>query len=124
MARKRTRQPDFTARIEQLEDRRVMSADAVGGLFAGVEHHDWLDAPPLVQTIVTPADPPPVDQHLLADPDFWIDPGNSAALDGYFQEVEQALAEAHQQTGLLHVRNNYGFTGRGQTVAVIDSGIA
>jgi hypothetical protein len=34
------------------------------------------------------------------------------------------LASAHGSTGLTAARNDYGFNGRGQTVAVIDSGIA
>jgi subtilisin family serine protease len=39
-------------------------------------------------------------------------------------DIEQMLASAHGQTGLTQVRNNYGFIGTGQTVAIIDSGIA
>jgi subtilisin family serine protease len=35
-----------------------------------------------------------------------------------------SLATAHVQTGLSAARNSYGLTGRGQTVAVIDTGIA
>jgi subtilisin family serine protease len=102
----------FSAQIEQLEDRRVMSADPVGGLGGLIDHHDVEE-----QT-------PPLDQYLLGEPDFWIDPGDAIAPDGNFQEIEQALTEAHNQTGWFNVRNNYGFTGRGQTVAVIDSGVA
>lgn len=41
-----------------------------------------------------------------------------------FREVAPTLNDAHDQTGLTSVRNSYGFTGRGQTVAVIDTGIA
>jgi hypothetical protein len=112
MERQGFRTPEFSARIEQLEDRRVMSADPLGGLGGSIDHHDLEEQAP------------PLDQHLLGDPDFWINPDDAAALDGYFQEIEQALTEAHNQTGWFNVRNNYGFTGRGQTVAVIDSGIA
>ncbi|MAR08938.1 MAG: hypothetical protein CL681_03055 [Blastopirellula sp.] len=36
----------------------------------------------------------------------------------------QTLAAAHDQTGASFVQNQFGFTGHGQTVAVIDSGIA
>jgi subtilisin family serine protease len=36
----------------------------------------------------------------------------------------QSLANAHIQTGLAAARTAYGLTGRGQTVAVIDTGIA
>ena len=41
-----------------------------------------------------------------------------------FQEVAPMLNDAHDQTGLTTVRNNYGLIGTGQTVAVIDTGIA
>ena len=39
-------------------------------------------------------------------------------------EVFPTLASAHHLSGLLRARNDYGFSGLGQTVAVIDSGIA
>jgi subtilisin family serine protease len=38
-------------------------------------------------------------------------------------EVFPTLTDAHQLTGWNTARNDYGFDGRGQTVAVIDSGI-
>ena len=123
MVRKRTRTPDFSAHIERLEDRQVMSADPLGGLLGDV-NHQIVDDEPVEQTVVAPVDPPPIDQQLLADPDFWIDPGDAAALESIFDQVEQTLTEAHNQTGWFNVRNDYGFTGHGQTVAVIDSGIA
>jgi subtilisin family serine protease len=41
-----------------------------------------------------------------------------------FQEVAPMLNDAHDQTGLTTVRNDYGLIGTGQTVAVIDTGIA
>ena len=45
-------------------------------------------------------------------------------LEEHLWEIDQALANAHNQTGLTTVRSDFGFTGIGQTVAVIDSGIA
>ena len=99
----------FAAHFEQLEDRRVMSADPL------IEHQ-YVDEPPaLEQTVQTGA---------LGDPDFWIDAEDAATFDDYFDQVEQALVQAHNLTGWYNVQSNYGFTGRGQTVAVIDSGIA
>jgi len=41
-----------------------------------------------------------------------------------FEQVQTYLAQAHQQTGLNYVVNEYELAGAGQTVAVIDSGIA
>ncbi len=38
--------------------------------------------------------------------------------------IEQHLSEAHSQTGWNQVHSQFGLTGKGQTVAVIDSGIA
>lgn len=39
-------------------------------------------------------------------------------------ELDQHLSEAHSQTGWNNVQSQYGLHGSGQTVAVIDSGIA
>jgi len=39
-------------------------------------------------------------------------------------EIHTTLNDAHELTGLSEVRAEYGFTGAGQTVVVIDSGIA
>ena len=90
-----------------------MSADPLGGPLGGsIEHHAIVDAPPAL------------DHHTESSPDFWIDSSNQSALDDHLRQIDQALAEAHGQTGLLNARANYGFTGVGQTVAVIDSGIA
>ncbi|MBA4104690.1 MAG: hypothetical protein C0485_02950 [Pirellula sp.] len=109
MARKDLRNRDFIAHVELLEDRRVMSADPL------IEHHS-VDEPPALEQTVQAGE--------LGDPDFWIDAEDATTFDDYFQEVEQALVQAHTLTGWYNVQSNYGFTGRGQTVAVIDSGIA
>jgi subtilisin family serine protease len=111
MVRQRKDKPRFAGWIEKLEDRRVMSADPP------------LDALPPVD-LTTTLTPPPVDQHVLDQPDFWIDTSLQTGLDGYFQQVDQMLNEAHNLTGWWNVQQNYGFTGRGQTVAVIDTGVA
>src|SRR4051794_31404180 len=39
-------------------------------------------------------------------------------------DLDQLLTNADSLTGLSEVRNNYDFIGAGQTVAIIDSGIA
>ena len=109
MARKDPRTRAFTAHVEHLEDRRVMSADPV------LELHD-VDEPPALEQTVQAGE--------LGEPDFWIDSNDAHTFDDYFQQVEQALVQAHNLTGWYNVQANYGFTGRGQTVAVIDSGIA
>ena len=55
---------------------------------------------------------------LLTNPAFAqpLDPNISPA-------IEQHLSEAHSQTGWNQVHSQFGLTGKGQTVAVIDSGI-
>jgi subtilisin family serine protease len=128
MGGRRALQRRFTAHIESLEDRRYMTADPLADLLGGaITHHSVDDlAPPLEQTAsISPVDDlPALDQHVLGEPDFWADEDFDISLDEYFGRVEQQLASAHNLTGWYNVRSNYGFTGAGQTVAVIDSGIA
>lgn len=101
-----------TRTIEQLEDRQMFSADPIGGMLGGsIEQHALDTAPSLVH-------------HASPDADFWIDSWSERDLDVLAGDLEQTLASAHNSTGLTGVRNDYGFTGAGQTVAVIDSGIA
>jgi subtilisin family serine protease len=101
-----------THSIECLEDRRVMSADPLAPLLGGaVEQHVLGEPPALVQ-------------HAATEPDFWIDPGANLDAGSAAGNLDQLLANADSLTGLSQVRNNYGFTGAGQTVAIIDSGIA
>jgi len=67
--------------------------------------------------------------------DFWFDDyyfGAGPAAGALEQPAEvpslgnlqPALLDAHQLTGLTQARAEYGLTGRGQTVAVIDTGVA
>lgn len=89
-----------------------MSADPIGELLGGsIQHHSLEDAPSLVH-------------HASPDADFWIDSWLERDVDTLVGDVQQTLASAHGSTGLSAVRNDYGFIGSGQTVAVIDSGIA
>ena len=44
--------------------------------------------------------------------------------DQRFDEVQPALADAHDLTGLSEALREYGLTGKGQTVVVIDTGVA
>jgi len=89
-----------------------MSADAVAPLFGAlVEQHDLVDAAPLVQ-------------HALPQPDFWLEPISARDFEPLAGEIDPMLANGDSWTGLSQVIANYGFTGAGQTVAVIDSGIA
>lgn len=111
-AKKAHRPKSRTRSIECLEDRRVMSADPFAQLLGGAVQQHSVDEPPAVV------------QHDVTAPDFWIDPAAERALDSLAGEIDQMLANADGLTGLSQVRNNYGFIGTGQTVAIIDSGIA
>lgn len=130
MGRTDKNRPRFSAHIEQLEIRQVMSADPLLG--GSIEHHLLVEPPQVEQTAVASSELPPLDQHtlpplssgLMGEPDFWIDPEDATGFADDLREIEQALTEAHNQTGWFNVQSNYGFTGIGQTVAVIDSGIA
>jgi subtilisin family serine protease len=108
--RKRIRNFDWKGRVETLEDRRVMSADSLLG--GSIEHH------------ALSTDAPQVEHQLVSEPDFWLNPDDIINLEDQLDRIEQTLSSAHNTTGLNSVVANYGLTGVGQTVAVIDSGIA
>ncbi len=90
-----------TRTIERLEDRQMMSADPISNFLGGA-----------------------FEQHVLPNADFWIDTALERDVGALVGDLQQTLASAHNSTGLTSVRNDYGFIGAGQTVAVIDSGIA
>ncbi|TWT40830.1 Subtilisin DY [Botrimarina hoheduenensis] len=64
---------------------------------------------------------PAVNPH--GDADFWFTADTQLDTD-LDHRIEQTLAEANNLTGQTQVVSKYGFTGVGQTVAVIDTGIA
>ena len=143
-----------SSKCETLEDRIVMSADPLGSPTlslhgAIVEDDPALVAPPLT-THGGAADAdlllgaPPLGHHSIGggllgnspveveaayDPnaDFWtsldVDLGLDVT-DELGERIEQTLANANSQTGQDQVVSKYGFDGTGQTIAVIDSGIA
>jgi subtilisin family serine protease len=89
-----------------------------------VEQHT-ADVGPLIEQHGGSIDEPPqLVHHAGPDPDFWVDLGAERDVASLLGDIEKTLAQAHGLTGLTQVRNNYGFIGSGQTVAVIDSGIA
>jgi len=89
----------------------MMSAEPLGGFGGSIEHH-------LVD------EPPALVHHDVRDGDFWLEVSAERDLDALLGDIGQTLASANNSTGLTQVRNEYGFIGTGQTVAVIDSGIA
>jgi len=122
--------------IESLEDRLVMSANALGDLLAGQVQHHLVANESLANSSVPPlslhqsiephqtSENQQLQHHLERDADFWITPGSDIGLEQSLQDIELTLASAHNQTGLTQVQTAYGFRGHNQTVAIIDSGIA
>lgn len=113
--RPRNRRMGRIRTIESLEVRHMMAGDA----------WEWLDST-LVDYAATieSTQPPSVVHYLYPDADFWIDAWYDRDLNVLLGELTQTLASAHGVTGLSQVRSDYGFIGTGQTVAIIDSGIA
>jgi len=56
--------------------------------------------------------------------DFWLDDSTVGLPQAQIGNVETSLADVHDAYGVSYVRNTFGFDGNGQTVAVIDSGVA
>ncbi|QEG36182.1 S8 family serine peptidase [Bythopirellula goksoeyrii] len=122
MRKSQKKQFDWKGGFEILEDRRVMSADPLSGFLEnGIVHHSF-DESMVHHDFAEEA--MPIEHHLASEPDFWIDPSETLTLDEQLDQIEQTLSSAHNTTGLNEVLADYGFTGKGQTVAIIDSGIA
>ncbi len=124
------RQVTKTRSPETLESRVVMSADPLLSLHGSLS---MLDDVPAMTTHSAPALDYSLVQGALVetapgydpDADFWAGDGLfNETQDDLGQRIEQTLYEANQQTGQDDVLAKYGFTGVGQTVAVIDTGIA
>ncbi|MEM1304288.1 MAG: S8 family serine peptidase, partial [Planctomycetota bacterium] len=125
-----------TKQIETLEDRVVMSADPLGGLLGGSVFQHAVDEAPAAIGVEphTVDEVPPLSHHDLQQPvlqqpaesmpDFWLDPDDDLSYEQQLGDIEKTLASAHDASGLTEARASYGFRGTGQTVAVIDSGIA
>ncbi len=112
-------------RPETLEPRIVMSADPLLSLHGSISLID--DAPAMTTHNGAIYDNAFVESAPVYDPDadFWA--GSDLLNDGQDElgrRIESTLYEANQQTGQDRVLATYGFTGVGQTVAVIDTGIA
>lgn len=63
---------------------------------------------------------------FTADPiaDFYIDEQVIRSTTQYAQDLIPAWADVHQMTGVSYVHDVFGFDGSGQTVVVVDSGVA
>lgn len=110
-AKKTRRNKELNLRFERLEDRRVMAADLLSQTVGGVQSHDGCELS------VIAAQP-------SREPDFWRDSTSEINAIASNAELNPLLGSADSLTGLSQVRSKYGFIGAGQTVAIIDSGIA
>jgi len=54
--------------------------------------------------------------------DFFL--GLGEQLEHHYGELAPAMSDVHETTGVNYVRDTFGFDGGGQTVAIIDTGIA
>ncbi|MCO6047421.1 S8 family serine peptidase [Aeoliella sp. ICT_H6.2] len=110
MSRKHRPRPKRRSSIESLELRQLMAVDPFNGLMdAGFSQHGTLDESPAV---TADTEFPPIEAH------------SSFPEISQHADVEPTLDSAHNLTGLDTVRENFGFSGTGQTVVVIDSGVA
>ncbi|TWT87092.1 Subtilisin DY [Pseudobythopirellula maris] len=103
--------------IECLEERIVMTAQALDAL---ITQHNGVGFDAIDQHIEVA----PHQEDSLQEGGYWQQDDLELPLGQEFERVEQTLNSAHALTGLDEVLAHYGFTGDGQTVAVIDSGIA
>ncbi len=100
------------ARFESFEERLAMSAQPLNDLVLSssqemtIEHH---------YAEMTPAPTPGL-------PDFMLE--NLERATGGIEGAVATFGVADDLTGVTGVRSTYGLSGRGQTVAIIDSGIA
>ena len=68
-----------------------------------------------------------VEERLMLSTDSWGDfyaDDLISRVEEQFDQIESMLADVHDSFGVSHAHDVYGFEGHGQTVAVIDSGIA
>ena len=84
-----------------------------------LEHHALQSVPPLEHHNGSLSSPP-LEHHEGVQSDFILEKVTAIGSE----QVETHLSSAHQATGANQARTDYGFDGTGQTVAIIDSGIA
>ena len=124
-----------SARFERFEERLALSAQPLSSL-APVDEapaleqfgevtpmpiHQFGQAPSLEHML---SEAPPLSH--MGEPDFRLNSGMetiSQVVDAQAGDVSSLLNSAHNLTGVNYVFDNFGLTGRSQTVAVIDSGV-
>ena len=101
------------SRYETFEERLALTAQPIGELALGMEqqlqqhYSEWAPA-----EVVNPIG------------DFQLETIADERVSHHASAVSSAGGNVHDLTGVNYVFGNYRFTGQGQTVAIIDSGIA
>ncbi len=109
----RSRSLQRRSRYETFEERLALTAQPIGELSLGMEqqlqqHYSELAPAEIVSPIG----------------DFQLETIADERISDHASAVSAAAGSVHDLTGVNYVLGNYGFTGQGQTVAIIDSGIA
>ncbi len=109
----RSRALQRRSRYETFEERLALTAQPLGDTGLANEqrlqqHYSELAPAQLVNTIG----------------DFQLETIAEERISQHIDSVTGASGDVHDLTGVNYVFNNFGITGQGQTVAVIDSGIA
>ena len=106
------------SKYEEFEQRLALSVQPIGNMLLDddleteIEHHyGELTPAESVEEVAQPAD-------------FVLDSELEQRVDPQLGDLNTQLADVHDTTGVNYVFNNYGFGGAGQTVAIIDSGLA
>jgi subtilisin family serine protease len=119
-----------SARFERFEERLALSAQPISSLAPiddspAMEHFGEVTPAPVQQFGDAPSlehllsEAPPLSQ--MGAPDFRL--SSSVETISQAGDVSSLLNGAHNLTGVNYVYENFGLTGRSQTVAVIDSGV-
>jgi subtilisin family serine protease len=109
----RSRALQRRSRYETFEERLALTAQPMGELLLGVEQqleHHYSELAPA--EIISPIG------------DFQLESIAGEQVSHHASGVYGTAGDVHDLTGVNYVFNNYGFSGTGQTVAIIDSGIA
>jgi len=101
------------SRYETFEERLALTAQPIGELSLGMERqlqHHYSELAPA--EVVNPIG------------DFQLETIAEERVSHHANTISGAAGDVHDLTGVNYVFSNYGFSGQGQTVAIIDSGIA
>ncbi|MCA9147225.1 MAG: S8 family serine peptidase, partial [Planctomycetales bacterium] len=109
----RSRTLQRRSRYETFEERLALTAQPLSELSLGMEQqlqHHYSELAPA--EVVNPIG------------DFQLESIVDERVSHHANTVNSSAGNVHDLTGVNYVFNNYGFSGQGQTVAIIDSGIA